>query len=36
MVEKQGVVTLILPVEALTIGIKLSDQGARKSGDQAQ
>jgi len=35
MVEKQGVVTSILPVETLTIGIKLSDQEVRKGGHQA-
>jgi len=35
MVEKQGVVTSILPVETLTIGIKLSDQEVQKGGDQA-
>jgi len=32
MVEKQGVVTSILPVETLTI---LSDQDVCKGGDQA-
>jgi len=35
MVEKQGVVTSMLPVETLTVGIKLSDQEVRKGGDQA-
>jgi len=34
MVEKQGVVTSILPVETLRIGIKLSDQEVRKGVDQ--
>jgi len=34
-VEKQGVVTSMLPVETLMIGIKLSDQEVRKGGDQA-
>jgi len=36
MVEKQRVVTSVLPVETLMIGFKLSDQEVRKGGDQAQ
>jgi len=34
MVEKQGVDPSILPVETLTIQIKLSNQEVRKCGDQ--